>query len=280
MSDLNNYYRNYSLSECKNETERKKIQIIHEIYKNQRLNINYVKNQDLLDKYTTGFKTLSSFWSVFSLLDNIVDLSDPDTSLPNSIHALQTAESIRHSNKQYPDWMALVGLIHDLGKVIYINGCDNDGTSRTTQWAIVGDTFITGCKLPDTIILPEYNKYNADHNDNMDIYNNGCGLRNCSISFGHDEYMYHILLANNHKMPEEAEYIIRYHSLYAWHSDNAYDHLQDETDKKMKPIVKEFSNFDLYSKNDNLPIQWTTELKNYYSYLYKKYINPSLLFRW
>ena len=100
MTDHN--YRNYSLSDCKDEKERKKILIIHEIYKKQRMNINYVKNQDLLDKYTCTFKTLSSFWSVFSLLDNIVDLSDPDTSLPNSIHALQTAESIRNSNKNYP----------------------------------------------------------------------------------------------------------------------------------------------------------------------------------
>ena len=273
-------YRKYSFADCKDNKELKKCQIIHELYKQQRMNINYVKNQDLLDKYTTQYKTISNFWSVFSLLDNIIDLSDPDTSLPNSIHALQTAEAIRNSNKKYPDWMHLIGLIHDLGKIIYINGCDDDGTSRTTQWGIVGDTFITGCALPDTLVLPEYNKYNADHTDHMDIYNMGCGLRNCSVSFGHDEYLYHLLIANNHKMPEEAEYIIRYHSLYAWHSSDAYDYLEDSTDKKMKTIVKEFNSFDLYSKNDNLPIKWTPDLKYYYSELVKKYINPSLLIRW
>lgn len=49
-------------------------------------------------------------------LNNIVDESDPDTSLPNIVHAFQTAESIR---KDHPDldWFHLTGLIHDLGKV-------------------------------------------------------------------------------------------------------------------------------------------------------------------
>lgn len=52
-------------------------------------------------------------------LNNLVDESDPDTSLPNIVHAFQTAESIR---KEYPDmdWYHLTGLIHDLGKVTYL----------------------------------------------------------------------------------------------------------------------------------------------------------------
>lgn len=51
-------------------------------------------------------------------LNNLVDESDPDTSLPNIVHAFQTAESIR---KEHPelDWFHLTGLIHDLGKVRY-----------------------------------------------------------------------------------------------------------------------------------------------------------------
>ena len=52
-------------------------------------------------------------------LNNLVDESDPDTSLPNIVHAFQTAESIR---KEHPDldWFHLTGLIHDLGKVMYL----------------------------------------------------------------------------------------------------------------------------------------------------------------
>lgn len=49
-------------------------------------------------------------------LNDLVDESDPDTELPNIVHAFQTAERIR---QDYPDedWFHLTGLIHDLGKV-------------------------------------------------------------------------------------------------------------------------------------------------------------------
>ena len=48
----------------------------------------------------------------------MVDESDPDIDLPNSVHAFQTAERIR---AEHPDkeWFQLTGLIHDLGKVIF-----------------------------------------------------------------------------------------------------------------------------------------------------------------
>lgn len=49
-------------------------------------------------------------------LNDLVDESDPDTDLPNIVHAFQTAERIRHSHPDR-DWFHLTGLIHDLGKV-------------------------------------------------------------------------------------------------------------------------------------------------------------------
>eukprot|EP00971_Amphidinium_carterae_P274830 5453373-Amphidinium_carterae.1 len=53
---------------------------------------------------------------MIALLDELVDDSDPDNDLPNSIHDFQTAERIR---QQWPDedWFHLVGLLHDIGKV-------------------------------------------------------------------------------------------------------------------------------------------------------------------
>lgn len=286
----NNNYRKYEITENMTPEEKDKLEIIHNTYKAQRQNINFEFNQYLIEKYCK-FSSISSFWAIFSLLDKITDLSDPDTNLPNSIHALQTAEAIRKSPNNYEDWMPLVGLIHDMGKILYVNGSDSDGTSKTTQWAIVGDTFITGCPIPKTIVLAQYNELNLDNENNKDNnkdnninnnnkYTSGCGLSNCSISFGHDEYMYRLLIANNHKMPKEAEYIVRYHSLYTWHSSNEYDYLQDEEDKKMKNIVKEFNNFDLYTKDDTLPIKWNNELIKYYSELVKKYISPILKIKW
>ena len=49
-------------------------------------------------------------------LNELVDESDPDTDLPNIVHAFQTAERIRQDHPD-DDWFHLTGLIHDLGKV-------------------------------------------------------------------------------------------------------------------------------------------------------------------
>lgn len=53
-------------------------------------------------------------------LNDLVDESDPDSDLPNIVHAFQTAERIR---AEHPDleWFQLTGLIHDLGKVRHFN---------------------------------------------------------------------------------------------------------------------------------------------------------------
>lgn len=54
-------------------------------------------------------------------LNDLVDESDPDTSLPNIVHAFQTAERAR---EEFPeqDWLHLTGLIHDLGKIMAFYG--------------------------------------------------------------------------------------------------------------------------------------------------------------
>ena len=63
---------------------------------------------------------------VFSKLEHFIDVSDPDISLPNYYHGIQTAEAIRKD--EHPEWLQLVGLIHDLGKIMYLWGNDQDGT--------------------------------------------------------------------------------------------------------------------------------------------------------
>ena len=200
--------RDYSLSGALTSSERAKREIIHRTYRLQRTNINKEFNQYLIGKYC-NFTRMANFWDLFDKLDGIVDLSDPDTSLPNSIHALQTAEAIRRDGN-LPDWMALCGLIHDMGKILYLDGCDADGTSSSSQWALVGDTFATGLPIPASVVLPEYNSCNKDHSsDNLILPAIHCGLDNLSMSFGHDEYMYRLLIANRHTLPLEAEYIVR-----------------------------------------------------------------------
>ena len=55
-------------------------------------------------------------------------------------------------------------------------------------------------------------------------------------------------------LPEPAQYMIRYHSFYAWHREGAYDYLLDDPDREMLPWVQEFNPYDLYSKNPDRPI--------------------------
>ena len=40
-----------------------------------------------------------------------------------------------------------------------------------------------------------------------------------------------MLKYNEIPLPEEAYYMIRFHSLYLWHKENEYGHLEDEKDR-------------------------------------------------
>lgn len=61
-------------------------------------------------------------WEAMELLNTLVDDSDPDTDLSQLDHLIQTAEAIRRDGK--PDWMQVVGLIHDLGKLLFVFGSE------------------------------------------------------------------------------------------------------------------------------------------------------------
>ena len=95
---------------------------------------------------------------------------------------------------------------------------------------------------------------NDKYNNEVGIYSYGCGIDNVHCSWGHDEYLYIILSSskNPNKLPEEALYISRFHSLYAYHDKEEYFHFQSDKDKQMFSILKEFNKYDLYSKCDEI----------------------------
>lgn len=218
--------------------------------------------------------------NVFDDLSIFVDISDPDISLPNFYHGVQTAESIR--NDGHPEWLQLVGLIHDLGKIMYKWGCDEDGTTIAKQWGIVGDTFVVGCPLPESLVYPEFNVLHPDcdhalySESKWGMYQPNCGLHNVLCSWGHDEYLYQVLTHNQCPLPKEALYIIRYHSLYAHHQHNAYEHLMNDADHQMLPWLKLFNTYDLYTKNDT-PFIVSHDTHMYYRALIKKYLTKDTL---
>ncbi len=205
-------------------------------------------------------------WSAMEFLNTLVDDSDPDIDLDQLQHLLQTAESIRADG--HPDWFVLTGFIHDMGKVLCLFG--------EAQWAVVGDTFPVGCAHSDKIVYPEFFADNPDstderYNTKYGVYSPNCGLKNVHMSWGHDEYLYHI---TKDYLPEPALYMIRYHSFYAQHREHAYEHLMDAHDKEMFEWVKKFNPYDLYSKSPKPPV--ISELKPYYEDLIAKYLPATI----
>lgn len=192
-------------------------------------------------KYLPLRRTKMDIWGAVDFFDKLVDESDPDLDLPQRYHLFQTAEALRRDG--YPRWLILTGFIHDLGKILTLYG--------EPQWAVVGDTFPVGCAYSNKIVFPEYFANNPDINiplyqTQYGIYSPGCGLDKVHMSWGHDEYLYHVV---KDYLPLEALYIIRYHSFYSAHREGAYEYLMNEQDKQMLPWLRIFSRYDLYSKS-------------------------------
>ena len=240
---------------------------VRELYRlnhtNQTLDFVLAKKKQFLslDKCEMGI------WEAIELLNSLVDDSDPDIALPQIEHSLQTAEAIRKDG--HPRWFVLTGLIHDLGKVLGIQG--------EPQWAVVGDTFPVGCAYSDKIVYPEFFADNPDkQNPTLQtangIYSAGCGLDEVHFSWGHDEYLYQVV---KDYLPEEGQYIIRYHSCYVIHQRGEYAHLMNERDRKMFNWVRAFSPYDLYSKSEVRPD--LALLRSYYEDLIAEFFPPKLL---
>ena len=132
-------------------------------------------------------KTLT-VWEALDFLNTLVDDSDPDIDFTQIEHAMQTAEAIRAANQ--PRWFIVTGLVHDLGKILCLFG--------EPQWAVVGDTFPVGCRWSPKIVFSNLFGDNPDgqvpeYQTEYGIYEPGCGLDRVHMSWGHDEYVYHVV---------------------------------------------------------------------------------------
>jgi inositol oxygenase len=154
------------------------------------------------------------------------------------------------------------------------------------------DTFVVGCAFSDKIIYPETFVGNPDATDpvyssEFGVYKPHCGLDNVMLSWGHDEYLYHVLKEQS-SLPEDGLHMIRYHSFYPyvpqfdvrrrpcsvglasrWHREGAYEHLCNESDKRALKAVQAFNPYDLYSKTDESVDP--TKLRPYYEGLIAKF---------
>jgi inositol oxygenase len=213
-------------------------------------------------EYTPLNKRKMSVWEAMRALDQLVDDSDPDTDLTQTDHNFQTAESARRDGR--PRWFILTGFLHDLGKVLCLYG--------EPQWAVVGDTFPVGCAWSDKIVFHEFFKDNPDsripeYQTKLGVYSEGCGLDKVDLSWGHDEYLYHV---TRPYLPEEALAIIRYHSFYPCHRERDYEYFMNDQDRKLFYWVREFNQYDLYSKSHDRPD--VAKLRPYYEDLVAEFL--------
>ena len=252
---------------------------VKEHYRKMRTSQTYDYVQRMKAKYLT-FDTPMDLWEAMAKLNDLIDVSDPDINLPNVQHLIQSAEAIRHDNR--PDWMQLVGLIHDLGKMMFVKGCDEDGTSQAEQWGMVGDVFVVGCTLPNTCVYPEFNRLNPDshhevYGTELGPYQRACGLDNVDLAWGHDEYLYRVLVHHpTNKIPEAGMVMIRYHSFYPWHTGGSYAQFTNDKDEQYRKWVLDFNKYDLYTKSQK--IYDLNEVRSYYEPIAEKYLGTDPIY--
>jgi inositol oxygenase len=241
---------------------------VAQFYKLNHTHQTYDFVQQKKRQYLSLNRRRMGIWEAMEYLNQLVDDSDPDTDMTQIEHLLQAAESARADGQ--PRWFILTCLIHDLGKILCLWG--------EPQWAVVGDTFPVGCAYSDKVVFPEFFVNNPDYQEpryqtDYGVYAAHCGLSNVHLSWGHDEYLYHVV--KDH-LPPEALAMIRYHSFYPWHKEDAYSHLTNEADQSMLPWVRKFNPYDLYSKAAGKPS--VEKLKPFYQELIAEYF-PDML-RW
>jgi inositol oxygenase len=239
---------------------------------------------NMYDQYSKPRYQARTVWEAMDLLSEIVDESDPDTDLPQIVHAMQTAESLAARMKDVPefegkDWLPLVGLIHDLGKIML-----QKEYGGLPQWSVVGDIFPVEIPLHPAAVFQHrgYHDVNPGINGSSSLPEPGCGFQRLRMSWSHDEYLARVLERSNTLLPPEAIYMVRFHSFYPWHTPQKqwnveedgrpYAEYADDTDRAMLPYLQLLQKADLYSKTRNLPE------RKMYDELVAKYIPHPLLF--
>jgi inositol oxygenase len=239
---------------------------VREFYRLNHLNQSYDFVLAKKKEFLSRSRKEMSVWEAMEFLNTLVDDSDPDTDMTQLEHLLQAAEQIRKDG--HPRWFILTGLIHDLGKILCLYG--------EPQWAVVGDTFPVGCAYADSIVFKDFFAENPDSRNprfqsRIGIYEEGCGLDNVHLSWGHDEYLYHV---TREHLPDEALYMIRYHSFYPAHRERDYEYLMNDKDKRMFDQVRAFNPYDLYTKSHEKPD--VKKLRPFYEELIAEYFPAKL----
>lgn len=137
------------------------------------------------------------------------------------------------------EWLQVMGLIYDFGKVMVFWG--------EFQFFIVGDIFVVGCVLDDSIVFgcesfkDNLDMYDEKLNMRLGIYEENCGLDKVLMLWGYDEYMYWVLMNYFYSLLDEVFYIICFYLFYFWYISDVYFYLCNNKDMEMKKWVLEFN---------------------------------------
>eukprot|EP00879_Flechtneria_rotunda_P020176 GHRR01021217.1.p1 GENE.GHRR01021217.1~~GHRR01021217.1.p1 ORF type:complete len:639 (+),score=264.32 GHRR01021217.1:1091-3007(+) len=212
--------------------------------------------------------------------DGVAAVDEPLTpDMPLKEHALQVAELCRLSFPDKP-WMALVGLLHGLGKLLA-----HPLWGSQPQWAVTGESYPLGCRFAPQISHSEFFSANPDrrrraYSTALGVYSSDCGLRNVYMSWGAPEYMYMMLVLNQTQLPEEALFLIRCQRCTAFtRPGGAYRQLMSDSDRALLPLLAAFQSLTAYRRVQLPPEALQGQaLVNHYSNLISAYLGDEKLF--
>ena len=248
-------------------------------YEERITGLTYESTQALRKKYLEDRPLEMTIREAMAFYDDIVDESDPDlVDEPQIKHAVSSALGAKAAG--VPEWMVALGFVHDVGKVLAKRGLQ--------QAFVVGDEWPVGCAPSPKIVCSHFFERNPDtkhpvYGTKLGIYEEGCGLDNLVISFGHDEYLARVLadaIADNAcTFPREALHIARYHSAYVIHTEGEYGYFLSERDRAWMPILHTFRDkVDLYTKRE-IPGRLEDHVPGLYEIVHR-YIRPDYKLRW
>lgn len=134
---------------------------------------------------------------------------------------------------------------------------------------ILSSTGQLASKIIRTVKTPDTSKYRRElvHSSKKDrgktfftfrfstkygMYKPKCGIDKLLMSWGHDEYLYRVLVHNKTKLPNQALAMIRYHSFYPWHAGGDYMHFCTNEDMEMLKWINDFKQVSIFNHRVSL----------------------------
>jgi len=133
-----------------------------------------------------------TMWDAVNMLGHVIDHFDRFLmNVSQEVHTLQVAEGMVAEGAD--ETMVLVGVIHDVGKVLYLADEDPANISGTT--APIGE------------------------------HEPGIGLDRCLMQWGSDDFSYSRIIG---RVPDHVAWLVRYHSIVP----DSCEHLMDDRDRE------------------------------------------------